>query len=153
MANPIKWDAYGTFTTIIAGADVAPTLKGLSSGGFKIGSAIDNSSSLNMLADFDLQVRFASAPAAGGFVLLYLVPAVDGTNYADGSDSIEPSSALLVGAFPVRATGDQQRVVLRAVLLPPGLFKPLIKNGGSTAFTSTDNENVLSIRTYNEEIT
>lgn len=148
-----KWSALDTFTTAIAGASSAPTLKALASGGRKIGNAIDLTSSgaRQMFAHWDLYVRFASAPSAGSPVDLYLVPAVDGTNYADGSDSVDPPASTYVGTFDVSAVSTQQRRVLLMVALPNVLFKPLLINNAGQAFTNTDNENILSYRTFTPE--
>ena len=147
-----KWSAYGTYTTDIAGADVAPTLKNLANNGQKIGNEIDNSTNRNIYADWDLLCRFQTAPAAGAYVALYLIPAVDGTNYGDGSDSVAPAVTMWVGNFPVRAVNTAIRVSLRQILMPPGKFKPLVVNKGGYAMTNTDAENVLSYRTFNEDI-
>lgn len=152
MANAIKWSALGTFTTIINGDATAPTLKNLASTSSKLGSEVDNATSHNRYADFDLYCRFQSSPSANGYCELYLVQAVDSTNYADGSDSVAPAITTLVGTFPVRAVTTQQRVALRHVLLPNTKFKPIIINQSGQAMTNTDNENILSIRTYNEEL-
>jgi len=153
MAHEVKWSALGTFTTAIAGADVAPTLKNLANNGQKLGNEIDNATSArNMYADFDLLCKFQAAPSAGGYVALYLMQSVDGTNYADGSDSVTPPATALVGTFPVRAVTDAQRVALRHVLLPATKFKPLVINKSGQAMTNVDDENVLSYRPYNEEL-
>jgi len=153
MANAIKWSALGTFTTAIAGAGVAPTLKALANAAQKLGAEIDNATATrNVLADWVLDVRGASAFTAGTWVELYFVQSVDGTNYADGDDSVAPAASALVGTFPLRAVSTQQRLALRGIELPPTKFKPLVINRGGQAFTNTDNENVLSYRPYNPEI-
>lgn len=145
------WTALGTYTTAIPGAGTAPTLKALANSARVLGAEIDNTSGKDMFADWDLLCKFQSSPSAGGVVNLYLVPAVDGTNYADGSDSLVPASSLFAGSMPVQANMNAQRVALRNILLPPGKFKPLIENGAGQALTNVDNENVLSYRTYNVE--
>ena len=152
MANAIKWSALGTLTTVINGADVAPTLKNLANNGQKLGAEVDNATDRNMYADFELLCKFQSAPSAGGYVALYLVQAVDGTNYADGSDSVAPPATTMVGTFPVRAVTDAQRVVVRHVLLPASKFKPLAVNKSGQSMTNVDAENVLTMRAYNEEL-
>jgi hypothetical protein len=148
-----KWSALGTFTTAIAGASTAPTLKALANNAGKLGNAIDltGSSDRQMFAHWDLYVRGAAAFTAGGSADLYLVPAVDGTNYADGGDSTQPPAACFVGSFDLAAVATQQRRVLLMVPLPHALFKPLLWNSGGQAFTNTDNENVLSYRTFTPE--
>lgn len=153
MANAVKWSALGTYTTAIAGGADAPTLKNLANDGQKLGGEIDNATSArDMYADFDLLCKFQSAPSTGGYVALYLIQSVDGTNYADGTDSVAPPATALVGTFPVRAVTDAQRVALRHVLLPPTKFKPLVVNKSGQAMTDVNDENVLSYRPYNEEI-
>jgi hypothetical protein len=152
MANAIKWSALGTQTTVINGADVAPTLKALADNASKLGAEVDNATDRNMYADFELLCKFGGAPSAGGYVALYLVQAVDGTNYADGSDSVAPPATTMVGTFPVRAVTDAQRVVVRHVLLPASKFKPLVVNKSGQAMTNVDAENVLTLRAYNEEL-
>lgn len=152
MANKITWSALGAQTTVINGADVAPTLKGLASAGQKLGIEVNNATNRNMYADFELLCKFQAAPTVGGYVALYLIQALDGTNYADGNDSIAPPATALVGTFPVRAVTDAQRVVVRHALLPATKFKPLVINKSGQAMTNVDGENVLTLRTYNEEI-
>lgn len=152
MANAIKWSALGTQTTVINGDDTAPTLKALANDARKLGAEVDNATARNMYADFELLCRFGSAPNVGGHAGLYLIQSVDGTNYADGDDSIVPPATAQVGTFPVRAVTDAQRVVLRRVLLPATKFKPLIINKSGQAMTNTDAENVLTMRAYNEEL-
>jgi len=152
MPNAVKWSALDTYTTAIAGAGVAPTLKNLANAAQKIGNEIDATASRHILADWDLQCRFQSAPVAGGYVELYHIPAIDGTNYGDGDDSVAPPRSCWVGNFPVRAVTTQQRVPLPKVQQPATKFKPLVINKSGFAMTNTDNENILSFRAYEPEI-
>jgi hypothetical protein len=85
-------------------------------------------------------------------VSLYIIQADDDTNYQDGDDSVAPPESALIGVFPVRAVSTQQRICLPPIVLPPCLFKFLIINKGGQAFTNTDNENILKMRTFNNEI-
>lgn len=152
MANAVKWSTPAALQTPILGAAVAPTLKALASNGQKLGSEVNGETGKDTLADFHLKVRFAVAPAAGAFVALYIVEAVDGTTYQDGDDTVAPPVTALVGTFPVRAVTTQQNIALRNILLPPFKWKPLIVNKGGQAFTNTDAENLLTYRAYNQEI-
>ena len=92
----VIWTAPAATSTVINGADVAPTLKNLTSGSTKLGSEVDGETNLVVYADFELQVRFQVAPTAGRPVELYIVHALDGTNYEDGSDSVTPAGTNLV---------------------------------------------------------
>jgi len=147
-----KWSAYGTYTTAIAGSGTAPTLKNLANNGQKIGNEIDNTTTRYLYADWDLLCRFQTAPVVGGYVALYLIPTVDGTNYGDGDDSVAPAVTMWVGNFPVRAVNTAIRVSLRQIVMPPGKFKPLVVNKSGYAMTNTDAENVLSYRPFDEDI-
>jgi hypothetical protein len=109
-----------------------------SSTGKAISSAIDNSTNLDLFDDLQLTVTFASAPTAGTVVELYLLPSIDGgTDYADGSTSVLAQSSLFVGGFAVRAVTTIQKMVLRNVALPPGLFKYQVQNTTNQAFPAT----------------
>lgn len=145
-----RWSALGTYSTAIAGASSAPTLKNLANAAQKIGNAIDLTAagSRQLYVDLDLLCRFQSAPVAGGYCEVYFVPAVDGTNYGDGDDSVAPPLTYLVAQFPVRAVTTAQRVAYPRLVLPATLFKPLLINKSGVAMTNTDNENVLSYRAY-----
>lgn len=151
MASALKWSTPAATVNVILGAGVAPTLKNLANDGQKLGSEVNNETSKNRWAGFDLLCRFQVAPSTGGYCALYLVPAVNGTNYGDGDDSIAPPSTYLAGVFPVRAVTSAQRVELPLVAIPPFKFKPLLINKSGQAMTNTDGENTLDMRTYNEE--
>ena len=146
-----KWSALGTFTTAIAGASVAPTLKALANNGRKLGSEIDptGAGDRNTLSLWQLLCRLTSAPGAGKSVDLYFILSADGTNYEYGDDSTDPPASAYVGSFPLSNVSTAQRITLRGVELPPCKFKPLLVNTSGQALTNTDNENVLSYRTYN----
>ena len=152
MPSQILYDASPSLTTVILGAGTSPSLKALAADARKLGSEINNASSLNQYGLFELQCRGASAFTTGGFVELYLIPAADGTNYSDGDDSTAPPSNCLAGVFPLRAVATQQRLTLWGVILPPVKFKPLLINRGGQAFTNTDDENQLRFGAYNDEV-
>jgi len=149
------WSALGALTVGIGGDATAPTLKGLTgTDGKVLGNAIDNgdAAARNIFAMWVLYVRFAGAPGDGKAVELYFVKSADGTNFDDGDATTLPASTSFVCAFPVRNVGTQQRLVVDKIALPPGKFKPLIRNNTSAALTATDNENVLSFATYDRTI-
>ena len=57
------------------------------------GGAVDNTTNLDLFADFQCNVTFGTAPTTGTTLDLFLVPSLDGTNYADGGGAVAPSSA------------------------------------------------------------
>jgi hypothetical protein len=105
--------------------------------GKAVSAALDNSGDLDLFDNLELSVTFASAPTVGTVIEVYLLPSVDGTNYPDGSSTVEPQSSLFVGGFAVRAVNTAQVLVLRGIALPPGLFKYLIRNTTNQAFPAT----------------
>ena len=153
MANKVLWDAEPSATTLIA-TDGA--LKNLAAAAGALTAEYDNGAALNRWADFELYVHdFAAAPVAGGYFSLYLFPAMDGTNYADGEDGdgADPnvSSAQLVGVFPIFAGDEDQRVPLLGIRLPPFAFKCWIVNNTSQAIPNTDGS-FLKMYPYTEEV-
>lgn len=152
MPNQIQWSALGTYTTIIAGAAVAPTLKSLAAAGQKLGGTVAGATERFQYGDFDLLCKYATAPAAGAHCQLYVIQSVNGTIYQDGDDTVAPPATAYVGSFPMRLVATAQRVSLRGILLPATDWKPLLINKGSTAFSAVNDENVLSYRPYNTEI-
>lgn len=150
MAGSIKYNVLGSYTSVLLGAGVAPTLKNLANNTGVISNEIDNNDSTRRhpLALFDLKVRGASAFGEGAYLVGFFVLAPDGSNYADGGASVIPPTAPDI-VFPLRATSDQQRISLHNVLLPNCKFKVLLFNTSGVGLTNTDNENTLSYRPYN----
>ena len=148
MPNAVKWSALGSTTT-----NMSTALDSLANDGRVLGAEIDNATDRNMYADFELYVdSFGSAPATDGHVLLYLLQALDGTNYEDGDASTTPGSHALVGSFPFRTVATAQRITLRHLLLPATKCKPLLINKGGAGATFASSGNTLRVRTYNSEV-
>ena len=145
MPNDLKWSTPAAVATAM---DTA--LNSLADSARALGGEIDNLAGRDQYADFELAVTYGTAPSATGYVALYLVPALDDTDYADGSSSVAPQSALWVGHFQLRATTSAQRLHLRGVLLPPLKFKPLIENKAGQAMASSGN--ALRYRAYNDQV-
>ncbi len=132
MATQTAFSPYTTTLTTIMSTD----LNALSNAAYVLGTVavVDNTSALDLWADFQLNVDFVSAPTAGTSVDLYLVPSVDGTNYADAAVAQAP---YYVGSFPMSAVTPAQIAVIRQVPLGPGKFKPAVVNGSGQAFPAT----------------
>jgi hypothetical protein len=124
----------GTLTTLLT-----TELNTLTTGSYSaVGPAYDNRTNLNMWADFELVVTYGTNPTANSTCDLYLVPAVDNTNYADGGGSVAPSINYYVGSFSLRAVTTAQRIAIRGAVIPPDQFKAVLLNnaGQSTAASS-----------------
>ena len=106
-------------------------------------ATIDNTTALELFADWELVLGTQSARTAGCCVTLYITPSLDGTNYAD----VSAASAESLGTF-VLATGTAaQRVVnVRDTPIPPGLFKVFVVNNSTQAFNASGN--TLKYRTH-----
>lgn len=104
----------------------------------------DNATGLWLKASFLLTVTFASNPTANNTCDLYLIPALDGSNYGDytsGASGYAPSTCY-IGGFPLQAKTTIQRVPLGlgqqgAIELPPSKFKLLLINKSGVAFPSS----------------
>lgn len=108
-----------------------------------LSDAIDNGTNKYLRADFELVLGSAAFSGADSDLVLYFVLSVDGTNYADYSGNAtteyqgqEPYS---VGAFVTSGTTAAQRLVLRDIPLPQGLFKIGVRNRSGIALAASGN--------------
>lgn len=108
-------------------------------------STVDNSTNLDLYADFLLQVTWGTNPTAGNSCDLYLIPSPDNTTFADGGGAVNPAKNLLVGSFYVRAVTTAQAMTLFNVLIPQ-YFKLVLINNTGQAMAATGN--TLKYRTY-----
>ena len=111
----------------------------------------DNSDALDSVGDIELAVTYGSAPAAGTKVAeLYLLPTIDGTNFATVDANNQPQLALLVATFESRLPSTTVTEYLHApgIALPPGSFKFVIKNTSGQAFSTSSVAKTLRMRAY-----
>lgn len=141
-----KYNALGSVQTLLT-----TDLNALASGAKSAAStAFDNANASNrhLFGTFELYVTYGTAPTAGRTVDLYLLPTVDGTNYADGSASVDPASNLYAGSFVLRNVNTAQRLVLAFVELPPTLFKAMVINRGGQAFSASGHTLKMAVYSY-----
>lgn len=137
-----KYSTLGTATSLITTG-----MNSLANDGRAGSSAVANSTNRNTLGVFELVVTFGTAPTAGRTVDLFLVPALDGTNYADGHDAaVDPTANSYAGSFVVRGVNTAQRLVVTDVQLPATNFKAVVVNRAGQAFAASGN--VLTVRAY-----
>jgi hypothetical protein len=89
-----------------------------------------NQTNLDLRAMFELVGGFGVAPVAGSALELYLVPAPDGTNFAD-ADTSTPYLAInhYVGSFiTVLAQTSAQRMTLDGVQLGARPYRAYLRN-------------------------
>lgn len=127
-------------------------LNALANNARAISSAIGaDGTAANLLGDFELAVTFGTAPTVDTLIDLYLVRSADGTNYEDGDATNRPTADSYVGSFQVRAVTTAQRMVVRDIPLPPGLFKAVVHNNGTgQAFSASGH--TLKVRAHNRQV-
>lgn len=146
MANLDKWVAG----SLAGGAALITTgLNTLANNTYTaVGTEYDNSSGLYRWGMAELVFTFGTNPTAGTSLDLFLVTAVDGTNYEDGGGSVKPGAGSQVGSFECRAVTTVQRRFCFPFLLPPTKFKPIVYNNGTGQSTSTSPSTAHSLKIY-----
>ena len=132
-----KWTAQESAESVLT-----TELNGLTNTSRKTSAAFSNDAATTerfLYADIELVLGTQTARTGSPIVQMYILPEVDGTNYATGSDTITPSSELLAGVFSFPADATAHRSIIRGVLLPPTNFKILLINVTSQTFNGTGN--------------
>lgn len=154
MGTTYDWAAPGTYTAgnLITGNGTSGDLKNLASTASALGPEVNNEGG-TILAGLELKIRCASSPTGYPGVRIFFITAPDSTNYEDGAAGNPGTVPLRIAdvLIPVRLVSTQQRIAVGPVVLPNCKFKTLLYNGTGQALTNTDNENVLSYRTWNSE--
>lgn len=146
MVNiPQKWSAYTqTKTAIFAAAE----LKNIANAGIVTGAtAIDNTAG-DTLWDLELLIDLATAATAGGYVALWWLRALDGSNYEtiEAATPARPPDVII----PVRVTTtDSQVATVGPISMPQGLFKVAFQNNTGQTTTNTDSLTQVYYRSYN----
>jgi hypothetical protein len=137
---------HKSYTASIASA-LTTDLNSLANGSASAASAaLDNTSNLDLYHDLTLTVAAqGSARSAGATVSVYLVMALDGTNY----DDVNATTAELVAVFPLDAATTARQATRRDVPVPPGLFKYFVVNNTGQAFAASGS--LLEFRAHSIE--
>lgn len=137
---------HKSYTAAIASA-LTTDLNSLANGSASAASAaLDNTSNLDLYHDLTLTVAAqGSARSAGATVSVYLVMALDGTNYDDAN----ATTAELVAVFPLDAATTARQATRRDVPVPPGLFKYFVVNNTGQAFAASGS--LLEFRAHSIE--
>jgi len=125
---------HKAYTAAIASA-LTTELNALANGSATAASsAIDNTSALDLFMDLTLTVATqGGSRSTGATVSVYLVPALDGTNY----DDVTTTTAELVAVFPLDAATTARQATRRDVPIPPGLFKLFALNSTGQALAAS----------------
>lgn len=147
MANAIKWEALLSDRSTVLTTELNALANDART---NAGSAIDNGANLDRFGWLELNVDFVSAPSAGGYCAIYMVTALDGTNYDDGSSSVDPGAHTWILSIPVRADTAAQRLHGQRFELPPCPVKFILENKTGQAFPASGS--TLELFTGNEEV-
>lgn len=146
MPTALKWSSLGSAVTVLS-----TELNSLSDDALSgAGTEVDNATNRDMYGDFELDATFASEPDDAGAIALFIVTALDGSNYQDGGSSVAPPETAWRGNFPLRPVTTAQKVHLHNILLPPSKFKCVVRNQSGQAFPSSGS--TMKLYTYNEEV-
>ena len=145
MTQTMQWTTPTTIATALS-----TELDGLANGGYSnASSAIDNEAGLYQFIELELNLA-SLTPVAGQSVAVYLLPSLDGTNYADGGGAVAPPDEALLTIFSLRAATAAQRRVSMVLEMPPLLGKLVVGNMTITsgvAFAASGN--TLKYRLFN----
>jgi hypothetical protein len=141
-----------TSTTFLVGTTqnlLTTELNSLANNALAIGSAFTSSNVNYILAEIEFAGTFAANPTANTGVSVWFLRAIDGTNYEDGSGSVTPGRPpditlqVTAGQAATRCT--------RQCVIPPGTWKPLLKNEGTgQALTASGHTLKILPRTFQQ---
>lgn len=147
MANPIEWETTPTSRGNVLDDELNALADNARS---DAGNEIDNSVNLDTYGMLELNVDPTAAMSANGYVALYMVTAPDGTNYSDGSSTVDPGADTWVLNIPLRAVATAQRKVTKVFPLPPCKLKFILENQTGVVFPSAGT--TVELFTMNYEI-
>ena len=116
------WNTPSSRTTGISASDNFANATGL------LSNEIDNSNNLDDTMDIQLGFDPESAPTANVVFYIYVLLAIDGTNYEDGGTALQPTAKTPVTTIACRAVDTAQKVAKHGIPIPPQKFKILVWN-------------------------
>jgi hypothetical protein len=149
MTNRGIWSLSGAGLTTV----LSTQLNALASGSMSAASSTyANQTNLDLYCDLEVFLStLGSAPAAGAYVDIYVLCAVDGTNFpAQSATDLRLTSTQKFCTVPVGTTsGSTQRMVVRNLLLPPQPIQFILDNQLSIALAATLNTVKIEAYGYN----
>ena len=113
-----------------------------------LGSEIDNGTNLDLYLDVDLAWTCSVAATADKVIEMYILYAVDGTNYEDGDATpVDPKKTLTTTFADDGGTGAQRQARVN-IPLSPYKFKILLKSELDQDASSV----TLTAKTHNHDI-
>lgn len=141
----LRWTEYDSIQTYLS-----TELNALADNGNKLGAAIDFAATgSDRKIYMDIEIYLPSVALTGNpAIYLWLLGRTDGTNFEDGSDSINPARQP-DAIIPLRAATANQRVFAKRILTTPDQGKLSIKNETGAALAATGN--TLKYHIYSEQ--
>src|SRR4030067_587328 len=119
MPSKELWDAPATSR----GNVLSTELNNLAAAAFSAaGTEVDNSINLDQYGWLELDYDLAANPAVGGYMSLFLLKALDGTNYEGVGDGTNgPGGHSLMAVIPIQFTADHAAHISMSPMfrLPP----------------------------------
>lgn len=132
------WNGSSSRTTGISASDNFANGSGL------LSDEIDNTTNLDTMMDIQLGFDPESAPAAGASFYIYVLYALDGTNYEDGGTALQPTAKTPATPIACRAVDTAQKVNANQIAISPHKFKILVWNATAVQHDAV----TLLARTY-----
>lgn len=142
-----RWTAYDTIQSYLT-----TELNGLVDNANKLGAAIDFAASgADRKLYMDIEVYLGSvnlSAETNPAIYLWVLGRTDGTNFEDGTDSVNPARPP-DAIIPLRVFDGVQRVSVKRILTTPDQGKLLIKNQSGATLAAT--ANTVKYNLYSEE--
>src|SRR6516225_1236574 len=147
MANRGIWSLFGSNPTSV----LTTGLNSLAAGSVSAASATyANQTNLDLYCDVELFLNTIT-PATGAYVSIYILAAVDGTNFpAQSAADLRLTSTQLFCVIPIGTTASTaQRVAVRNLLLPPQPVQFRLDNQTGVALANSGNTVKVDAYSYN----
>ena len=143
LPDPVNWGNLESIVSVLT-----TELNSLANATMSANSATQDQDAIrHNFVEFELVVTYGTAPLAGQRVLLFLLPNLDGSNFA--TSNIEYISHL-AGIFTLDDVTTAQRIIIRNVLLPSVDFQVALYNDAGQAMAAS--ANTLKMRRYSPTI-
>lgn len=143
--SKVNWLTYPSATS-----HLTTELNSLANAGRKLGAAVTTTRDQYMDVELSLAAQ-GSARSAGAAVELYLLPSVDGSNYAYGADAgPDPAGTHLAGLFQFDAATTARLDNVVGIFVPAGNWKLMVINRTGQAFAAS--ANTLKYTLYDDVI-
>jgi hypothetical protein len=137
MANIGKWSLSGVGLTTVLSTGLNSLANNTMSAA---SSTYANQTNLDLYVDIEA-VLGSLSPTAGAYVAIYVLEAVDGTNFPAQSDAdLRLTTTQLLCVIPIGTTAaTAQRVTARNILLPPAALQFKLDNQTGVALNAAGN--------------